>query len=126
MAKPATALFFGVHKGKPIRSVPTNYLLWAYGAFKKPRNSIRPVLLDRGVPEQQLTDLEKHTKPLGKSPLSHEKRQPRLKPMKRSDLQLEANQVAHAMGLDIPYPRRTRRAGIPARATNYFTSGGYR
>lgn len=126
MAKPVTTLFFGVHKGKPISSVPTNYLLWAYAAFKKPRNSIRPVLLDRGVSEQQLTDLTQHTKPLAKCPVSHKKRQPPLKPMKQTDLQLEANQVAQAMGLAVPYPQRTRRAGIPAKATNYFTSGGYR
>lgn len=126
MAKPATTLFFGVHKGKPISSVPTNYLLWAYGAFKKPRNSIRPVLLDRGVTEEQLARTIENAKVLAKCPVSHKKRQPPLKRMKQSDLQLEANQVAQAMGLDIPYPRRTRRAGIPARATNYFTSGGYR
>lgn len=126
MAKPATTLFFGVHKGKPISSVPTNYLLWAYAAFKKPRNSIRPVLLERGITEEQLGRTTENAKVLGKCPVSHQKRQPRLVPMKRSDRQLEANLVAQAMGLAVPYPRRTRRSGIPARATNYFTSGGYR
>lgn len=125
MAKPATTLFFGIHKGKPISSVPTDYLLWAYGAFKKPRNSLRPVLLDRGVTEEQLARTARKAQVLAKCPMSHEKRQPPLIPMKQSDLQLEANQVAQAMGLAVPYPRRTRRSGIPARATNYFTSGGY-
>ena len=126
MAKPATTLFFGIHKGKPISSIPTNYLLWAFGAFRKTRNSIRPVLLERGVTEPQLARTVASAKVLGKCPMSYEKRQPPLVPMKRSDRQLEANLVAQAMGLGIPYPSRTRKAGIPAKATNYFTSGGYR
>jgi hypothetical protein len=126
MAKPATTLFFGIHKGKPISSVPTNYLLWAYAAFKKPRNSIRPVLLERGVTEEQLTRTVERARVLGKCPMSYEKRQPPLVPMKRSDRQLEANLVAQAMGLGIPYPSRTRKAGIPSKATNYFHAGGYR
>ncbi len=126
MAKPATTIFFGVHKGKPISSVPTDYLLWAYAAFKKPRNSIRPVLLDRGVTEEQLARTVENAQVLAKCPISYEKRKPPLVSMNRSDRQLEANLVAQAMGLGIPYPSRTRKAGIPARATNYFTSGGYR
>ena len=126
MAKPATTLFFGIHKGKPISSIPTNYLLWAFGAFRKPRNSIRPVLLDRGVTELQLARTVANAKVLGKCPMSYEKRQPPLVPMKRSDRQLEANLVAQAMGLGVPYPIRTRKAGILAKATNYFHAGGYR
>lgn len=126
MAKPATTLFFGIHKGKPISSVPTDYLLWAYAAFKKPRNSIRPVLLERGITDEQLAKTVQNAQVLAKCPMSHEKRQPPLILMKQTDLQLEANQVARAMGSAVPYPQRTRRAGIPAKATNYFTSGGYR
>ena len=126
MAKRPTTLYFGKHKGFPIENVPLDYLLWAYGAFRKHRNSLRIVLIERGVTVSQITRTIENARVLAKCPVSHEKRQPRLKPMKRSDLQLEATQVARAMGLDVPYPRRTRRAGIPAKATNYFTSGGYR
>ena len=126
MAKPATTLVFGIHKGKPISSIPTNYLLWAFGAFRKPRNSIRPVLFDRAVTTLQLARTVANAKVLGKCPMSYGKRQPLLVPMKLSDRQLEANLVAQAMGLGIPYPSRTRKAGTPAKATNYFHAGGYR
>jgi hypothetical protein len=127
MAKAATKLWFGIHKGKPVETIPLDYLLWVYGAFSKLRNSLRPVLLDRGVEQQRLDQIVKQAKYLGKRPVAKEKlRKNKTRRLKQSDLQIEANIVARTMGMSDPYPVMTIKKGLPARAVKYFAGGGYR
>ncbi len=127
MAKAATTLWFGIHKGKPIETIPLDYLVWVYGSFSKLRNSLRPVLLDRGVDQDRLDQAMKRGKYLGKWPISKKKvAKPKVRLLKRCDHQLEANYLARAMGMTVPYPATTITKVLPARAVEYFRSGGYR
>ena len=127
MAKPATTLFFGIHKGKPIETIPLDYLVWVYGSFSKIRNSLRPVLLGRGVDQERLDQAVKEAKYLGKRPVAEEKvAKKKVRRLKRSDHQLVANDVARIMGMSVPYPATTITKGLPARAVKYFAGGGYR
>jgi hypothetical protein len=127
MAKAATTLWFGIHKGKPIETIPLDYLIWVFSSFSTLRNSLRPVLLDRGVDQQRLDQAVKQGKYLGKRPISKSKvAKPKVRLLKRCDYQLEANYLARVMGMSVPYPATTIKKGVPARAVEYFQTGGYR
>jgi hypothetical protein len=108
MAKPMEMMYFGQYKGQRITQVPTGYLLWVYGSFPKLRNKLSGALGQRGVTTERLSELREATTPLAKVPVSNEKRQKKrwkVKHTRRNDDQKQANEVARAMGHEIPFPR---------------------
>lgn len=107
MAKQMCVMMFGRHKDMRIEEVPTDYLLWVFGSFPKLRNKLREVLVGRGLSLEQIEQKCQRHQVLAKSPESSKKRnkRPKWKRLTRSDEQLRANNVARAMGMEIPYPR---------------------
>jgi hypothetical protein len=121
MAKQMSVMMFGKYKGQMIDEVPTDYLIWAFGSFPKLRNKLREVLEKRGLSRNQVQNRSSRHKVLSKEPESDEKRRQRLlKPRKvrRTDQQKQANDVARAMGRQVPYPRYQQ-----PRELRHFTRG---
>jgi hypothetical protein len=121
MAKQMSVMMFGKYKGMGIEQVPTDYLLWVFGSFPKLRNKLRGVLSGRGLSPEDIEQRSKQYRVLGKSPKSLEKRRkrPKWKRLTRTEEQLRANNVARAMGMEIPYPKYL----VPAEL-KYFTKLG--
>lgn len=118
MAKQMSVMMFGKYEGMKIEQVPTDHLLWVFGSFPKLRNKLRGVLSGRGLSLEEIERRSSCHEVLGKWPVSDEKREEKgknkptknKKPTKwkrltRSDEELRANDVARAMGMEIPYPR---------------------
>lgn len=122
MAKQMSLMMFGKYKGLSVAEVPTEYLLWVFGSFPKLRTKLTGVLADRGLSPKQITQRSRQHKVLSKEPESDQRRLKRLlKPrrVRRTDEQKRANEVARAMGHDIPYPRY-----VFPKALGYFTKKG--
>jgi hypothetical protein len=122
MAKQMSVMMFGKYKGQPVDEVPTSYLLWVYGSFPKLRNKLQGILEARGLSRNEIRKRSGRHKVLGRVPESNEKRRKQqMKPRKirRTDDQKRANNVARAIGHDIPFPQYQQPLEL-----QYFTRKG--
>lgn len=74
MAKQMSVMRFGKHQGLDVALVPTDYLVWIYGSFPKPRTKVIGILGGRGLSQNQISTLSGKHRVLGSVPRSNGRR----------------------------------------------------